>query len=136
MLDAIAAADLVVFAPSNPFVSVGTILAVPGMLAALEAASAPIVAVSPVVGGKALRGPADRMLISLGGSASATGIVEHYQQHYPGLVDTFVLDQVDAQEVAHIARDATSISLLDTVMRSHADRQRLAEQILAAHLPA
>jgi LPPG:FO 2-phospho-L-lactate transferase len=135
-LEAIAAADLVVFAPSNPFVSVGTILAVPGIRAALEAAPAPIVAVSPVVGGKALRGPADRMLVSLGGSASASGIVEHYQQYYPGLVDTFVLDQEDAAEVAHIASGSTRIDLLDTVMRSYADRQRLAEQILDAHLRA
>jgi LPPG:FO 2-phospho-L-lactate transferase len=136
VLDAIASADLIVFAPSNPFVSVGTILALPGMLAALEAAAAPIVAVSPVVGGKALRGPADRMLTSLGGSASAGGIVDHYEQHYPRLVDTFVLDQADAGEVASLVGRSTPISLLDTVMRSHADRQRLAEEILAAFLSA
>ena len=135
VLEAIAAAELLVIAPSNPFVSVGTILAVPGLLEALLAASAPIVAVSPVVGGAALRGPADRMLESLGGEASAAGVVEHYRRHYPDLVDTFVLDEVDAVEAARLEADGISVELLPTVMRSHDDRQRLAESILAAHLP-
>ena len=134
VLAAIATADLIVVAPSNPFVSVGTILAVPGMLAALTAAAAPVVAVSPVVGGKALRGPADRMLESLGGRATAGGVVEHYQEHYPGLVDVFVLDETDASDAAALAAD-TRVELLPTVMRSHDDRRRLAEAILAAHLP-
>lgn len=135
VLEAIEAAGLIVVAPSNPFVSIGTILALPGMLAAFERASAPVVAVSPVVGGKALRGPADRMLVSLGGSASAGGVMDHYHRHYPGLVDAFVLDETDAAEAADRAADNGTISLLDTVMHTHADRQRLAEQILALHLP-
>ena len=84
VLAAIAGARLIVIAPSNPFVSVGTILAVPGMLEALLAAPAPVVAVSPVVGGEALRGPADRMLESLGGEASARGVVAHYREQLPG----------------------------------------------------
>ncbi len=133
--DAVAAAELIVIAPSNPFVSVGTVLAVPGMLEALLAAPAAVVAVSPLVGGKALRGPADRMLASLGGRATAGGVVEHYEQHYPGLIDVFVLDRVDADEAAS-ARTAAATELRETVMRSDADRQRLAEAILAAHLPA
>ena len=73
VIDAIDTAELIVIAPSNPFVSVGTILALPGMVAKLVAAAAPIVAVSPVVGGKALRGPADRMLQSLGGRLRRPG---------------------------------------------------------------
>jgi len=105
------------------------------MTRALRSASAPIVAVSPVVGGKALRGPADRMLESLGGRASALGIVEHYQRHYPGLVDAFVLDRADTAEADVVSEGGTAVTVLDTVMRTHADRQRLAEQILAAHLP-
>ena len=84
VLGAIASADLVVIAPSNPFVSVGTILALPGLLEALREAAASVVAVSPVVGGRALRGPADRMLESLGGRATAGGVVEHYRERYPG----------------------------------------------------
>ena len=130
------AAQLIVIAPSNPFVSVGTILAVPGMLDALLAAPAPVLAVSPVVGGEALRGPADRMLESLGGEASARGVVAHYRERYPGLVDTFVLDVADAQEAETLRAEGIGVTVLDTVMRTHDDRRRLAEEILAAHLPA
>ncbi len=133
VLSALAAARLIVVAPSNPFVSVGTILAVPGLLDALLAAAAPIVAVSPVVAGKALRGPADRMLESLGGSASASGFVAHYREHYPGLVDTFVLDGTDAAEAAVLRDQGIAVDVLDTVMRSYHDRERLGAAILGAH---
>ena len=135
VLDAVEGAGLIVIAPSNPFVSVGTILAVPGMLEALLGASAPIVAVSPVVGGKALRGPADRMLESLGGRASASGVVEHYREHYPGLVDVFVIDAVDESEAATLREVGVAIDVRDTVMRTHAHRQRLAEEIVGEHVP-
>ena len=131
---AVAAAALIVVAPSNPFVSVGTILAVPGLLEALLAASAEVVAVSPVVGGAALRGPADRMLESLGGRATAGGVVEHYARHYPGLIDSWVLDRVDADEAETVRDLGPAIELRDTIMRSHDDRRRLAEAILEAHL--
>lgn len=136
VLGAIAEASLIIVAPSNPFVSVGTILAVPGILEALMAARAQVVAVSPVVGGKALRGPADRMLVSLGGESSATGVVQHYGDTYPGLVDVWVLDGGDVDEAEALMADGVRCDLLDTVMRTHDDRQRLAEAILAAHLPA
>jgi len=136
VLEAIASARLVVIAPSNPFVSVGTILAVPGLLEALLDAEAAVVAVSPVVRGKALRGPADRMLESLGGQASASGVVDHYRARYPGLVDVFVLDVTDAGEAATLREAGVAVELADTVMSSHADRERLAEEILKAHLPA
>lgn len=136
VLAAIASARLIVIAPSNPFVSVGTILTVPGMLDALLAAPAPVLAVSPVVGGKALRGPADRMLESLGGRASAAAVVEHYREAYPGLVDTFVLDALDTQEAETLRAEGIVVTVLDTVMRTHDDRRRLAIEILSAHLPA
>jgi LPPG:FO 2-phospho-L-lactate transferase len=135
VLEAIGGADLIVIAPSNPFVSVGTILAVPGMRRALLDASAPTVGVSPLVGGKALRGPADRMLESLGGRATASGVLEHYTTAYPGLLDAFIADQVDVGEAAALRAHGPGVILLDTVMRSDADRQRLAEAILAAYLP-
>jgi LPPG:FO 2-phospho-L-lactate transferase len=135
VLAASAAADLIAIAPSNPFVSVGTILALPGLLDALLAAPAAVVAVSPVVGGVALRGPADKMLESLGGTASASGVVAHYRERYPDLVDAFVLDEVDASEVPALEASGAAVELLPTVMRTHADRQALAEGVLAAHLP-
>jgi LPPG:FO 2-phospho-L-lactate transferase len=136
VLAAIMAARLIVIAPSNPFVSVGTILALPGMIEALQDATAPVVAVSPVVGGKALRGPADRMLESLGGKASATGVVEHYQRNYPDLVDVFVLDEADRKAAMALDAQGVTTDVRDTVMRDHADRERLARAIIEAHLPA
>ncbi len=135
VLEAVAGAQLIVIAPSNPFVSVGTILALPGMLEALRAAEAPLLAVSPVVGGAALRGPADKMLRSLGGTASAAGVVEHYREEYPELVDVFVLDEVDAADAAALEASGAHIELLPTIMRTDADRQVLAEAILDSHLP-
>jgi LPPG:FO 2-phospho-L-lactate transferase len=130
VLVAIAAARLVVIAPSNPFVSVGTILAVPGLRDALLQASATIVAVSPIVGGRALRGPADRMFESLGGQASATGFVEHYRSAHPGLVDTFILDREDKAAAGPLRDAGVDVRVLDTVMRDHEARGRLAEAIL------
>ena len=135
VLAAIDEAELIVVAPSNPFVSVGTILALPEILEALVASEAPVVAVSPVVGWVALRGTADRMLESLGGEASATGVVTHYRSTYPGLVDVFVLDEVDAGEVPALEASGASIDVAQTVMRTHDDRRLLAETILARHLP-
>jgi hypothetical protein len=75
------------------------------------------------------------MLESLGGRASAGGVVEHYQEHYPGLVDVYVLDRADAEEAVAIRATGVDIDLRDTVMRTYADRERLAGEILEAHLP-
>jgi LPPG:FO 2-phospho-L-lactate transferase len=135
VLAAIGEARLIVIAPSNPFVSVGTILGVPGVLPALAAARAPIVAVSPVVAGRALRGPADRMLVSLGGEASAAGVVAHYRERYPGLVDVFVLDEADAETAERLRAAGIGVDVTSTVMVSHEDRRQLARAILSRHLP-
>ncbi|MFN8621049.1 MAG: 2-phospho-L-lactate transferase [Chloroflexota bacterium] len=138
VLAAIAAAELIVFAPSNPFVSIGTILAVPGMAEAIAAAPAPVVAVSPIVGGAALRGPADRMLQTIGGlDASAAGVVAHYRAAHPGLVDAFVVDERDAALADGIrAGGPEPVVLLDTVMTDHAVREQLGAAILDRFLPA
>jgi LPPG:FO 2-phospho-L-lactate transferase len=135
VLSAVAAARLIVIAPSNPFVSVGTILAVPGMLAALSSADAPVIAVSPVVAGRALRGPADRMLVSLGGEASAAGVVAHYRDLYPGLVDVFVLDEADAEAAERLRAAGVAVDVMGTVMRSHEERRQLAQALLSRYLP-
>jgi LPPG:FO 2-phospho-L-lactate transferase len=131
VLDALEAAELIVLAPSNPFVSIGTILAVPGMREALMAAPAPVVGVSPIVGGQALKGPADRMLVSLGWTASAEGVVAFYDARHPGLVDTWVLDDADQAEAGHLRAAGRSVLVTGSVMRSLEDRARLAEAILA-----
>ena len=125
-LMALASADLVVIGPSNPIVSIGPILAVPGMREALLASAAPRLAVSGIVAGKALRGPADRMLTSLGHESSALGVASIYQ----GLLDRFVIDEVDAALAPAIEALGTSVTVLPTVMRTDADRAGLAQALL------
>jgi LPPG:FO 2-phospho-L-lactate transferase len=126
VLGAVAAADAVVFCPSNPVVSVGPILALPGMRDALAASSAPKVAVSPIVGGRALKGPADRMLASLGHEVSAAGVAAMYE----GLVDAMVVDRVDEGERAGIESLGMRVLVTDSVMRDAADRTRLAREVV------
>lgn len=129
-LDAIAACELIVLAPSNPFVSIGTILALPGMRDAIHASPARVVAISPIVAGRALRGPADRMFESLGGVPSAAGFVAHYEGHHPGLVDDYVVDLQDADTRITPSRQGVGITAFDTLMVDDAARRRLAEAIL------
>ena len=95
VLDAIAAADLVVLPPSNPVVSVGTILGVPGIAEALRAARAPSVGVSPIIGGAAVRGMAETCLATLGVPATAAGVALDYRSRY-GILDGWLVDDVDA----------------------------------------
>jgi LPPG:FO 2-phospho-L-lactate transferase len=126
VLAAISAADAVVVCPSNPVVSVGPILAVPGVREALASSRAPKVAVSPIVGGRALKGPADKMLLSLGHEVSATGVAAMYS----GLVDGMVVDAVDEQERAGIEDIGMRVLVTDAVMRDARDRARLAGETL------
>lgn len=135
VLDAIAAADLIVLAPSNPFLSIGPILALPGTPEAIRDASAPVVAVSPIVGGAALRGPADELFRSLGGEPSAVGVAAHYRERHPGLLDALVIDVADTDLAEHVRATGIDAVVEPTVMRDDADRRRLAEAILARWLP-
>ncbi len=128
---AIQAAELIVVCPSNPFVSVAPILAVPGMLAALRGAGAPVVAVSPIVGGQAIKGPAAAMLASLGHDVSAYGVAALYAARYPGLIHGFVIDQTDAADAPHIEALGMRALVTDTIMRDAAARARLARETLA-----
>jgi LPPG:FO 2-phospho-L-lactate transferase len=126
-LDALGAADLVVVCPSNPVVSIGPILAVPGMREALAASRVPKIAVSPIVGGRALKGPADRMLASLGHEVSAAGVARIYE----GLVEGVVLDRVDEGERSEIEALGMRVLATDAIMRDAPDRTRLAREVLA-----
>jgi len=119
-------ASAIVFCPSNPIVSIGPILAVAGMRDALDAVARPKVAISPIVGGKALRGPADRMLSDLGYESSAYGVAQIYQ----GLIDGYVIDAADAPLEPQIAALGMRVLVTNTVMRSEDDRRDLAEQVL------
>jgi LPPG:FO 2-phospho-L-lactate transferase len=119
-------ADLVVFCPSNPVVSIGPILAVPGMWEGLASSSAPKIAVSPIIGGRALKGPADKMLYSLGHEVSATGVARMYD----GLVDGMVIDRVDEEERSEIKALGMRVLATDAIMRDVHDRARLALEVL------
>jgi len=126
---AIEAADVIVIAPSNPIVSTGPILALPGVREALAAAAGsgtPIVAVSGIVGGRALRGPADRMLASLGLEPTALGVARIYD----GIADRFVLDTVDRELATPIETLGMRTRVTDTVMTDDAARARLAAEVL------
>jgi LPPG:FO 2-phospho-L-lactate transferase len=126
VLAALAEAELIVIGPSNPFVSIGPILDLLGVRAALTAAPAPKVAVSPIVAGVALKGPADRMLASMGHDPSALGVA----RLYAGLVDRFVVDTADAALRPDIEALGMSVDVLATVMRTDDDRRALAAALL------
>ncbi|HLL99170.1 MAG TPA: 2-phospho-L-lactate transferase [Rubrobacteraceae bacterium] len=126
VMKTLAGADLVVFCPSNPVVSIGPILAVPGMREALASSPAPKVAVSPIVGGRALKGPADRMLASLGHEVSPAGVARMYE----GLVDGMVIDEVDEGERRGIEALGMRVLATGAVMRDAPDRARLAREVL------
>src|SRR5215211_4371700 len=126
VLAAISDADAIVLCPSNPVVSVGPILALPGMTEALASSSAPKMAVSPIVGGRALKGPADRMLASLGHEVSATGVA----RMYAGLVDGMVVDRADEDERAGIEALGMRVLVTESIMRDAEDRARLASETL------
>ena len=129
VLNAIGTAGRLVFAPSNPVVSVEPILGVPGIRQAIVAAGrrgTPRLAVSPIVAGAALKGPADRMLASLGHEATALGVA----RLYVGLIDIFVLDEADADLAPRVRELGMEALVLRTVMRNDADRAALARALL------
>jgi LPPG:FO 2-phospho-L-lactate transferase len=131
---AIDTADVVVFAPSNPFVSIGPILRLSGVAKGIREArgrGVPVIGVSPIVGGAALRGPADRMFESLGGQASAAGVARHYAEAHPDLLTTLVIDDTDAADAPAVEATGIRAALAQTVMRTDDDRQALAETVLA-----
>jgi LPPG:FO 2-phospho-L-lactate transferase len=118
-------ADVVVLAPSNPYVSTGPILAVPEIRTALERRRAPCVAVSPLVGGRAVKGPADRMLARLAGGTTPA----HVASCYRGLIDALVIDESDAAGADDL--DVRPI-VTRTLMTDEDARRRLAEAALDA----
>ena len=122
VLAAIAEADAILIAPSNPFLSVDPLLAMPGLRAALIAAAAPVVAVSPIVGGKAVKGPTAKLMGELGMAVSAEAVARHYK----GIVDGMLVDERDPPAALDVAQDRA-----DTLMRSLDDRVRVARAALA-----
>jgi LPPG:FO 2-phospho-L-lactate transferase len=125
-LDALAAADLILLAPSNPYVSLQPILAVRELREALAARRVPCIAVSPLIAGRAIKGPADRMLRRLAGGASP----RHVAACYEGLIDALVVDQADADDLDGLG-DVRPV-VTRTLMTDDAARRRLAEAALGA----
>ncbi len=123
---ALEAAGLVIFCPSNPVLSLDPMLAVPGLRARLAEHHAPCIAVSPIVGGRALKGPAAKLMAEMGMEVSPVGVAAHYQD----LLDGFVLDVQDAGDADRVRALGMKTLVTNTVMRTDADKQRLAEEIL------
>ena len=127
VLDAIRDADRILICPSNPLISIGPILAVPGIRDALRARRSDVVAVCPIVGGKSLKGPSDKMLAQLGHEASAPGVAKLYAD----FTGTFVIDKEDKPHGPAIAALGMEVAVLPTVMTTRAQKRRLARALLA-----
>jgi LPPG:FO 2-phospho-L-lactate transferase len=126
VLEAIARASTIVICPSNPLISIGPILAVPGIREALRTRRNDVVAVSPIVGGKSLKGPSDRMLAQLGHDVTAAGVARMYQD----VCATFILDSADSAQSPAVESLGMKALVLSTVMATLEDKERLARDIL------
>jgi LPPG:FO 2-phospho-L-lactate transferase len=127
VLESLRAARTIVICPSNPVVSIGPILAVPGIREALAASGAPVIAISPIVGGAPVKGPADRLLRGLGVEVSARGVAELYRD----VAHAFVLDARDAALEADVRAQGLRTLVTDTIMRDDASATRLARAALS-----
>jgi len=126
LLEAIANAAVILVCPSNPVVSIGPILAVPGIRDAIEKSDAPVVALSPIVGGAAIKGPASQLLRGVGAEVSAAGVA----RYYGSLIDGYVFDERDADQEKVIADLGLGTRVTDTIMRDPEVTARLARTTL------
>lgn len=131
VLDAISGAEAVLIAPSNPVTSIGPILAVPGIRKALEKTSAPVLAVSPVIGNAAVSGPAAELMKSQGLEVSIRGIAATYS----GFLDMLVVHEADSHTAAALRENGLEVSTADIMMGTVEDRVRVAKAALALALP-
>ena len=129
VLDALATADIIVIAPSNPIVSIGPVLAVPGVRDALAARRDRCVAISPIVGGVALKGPADRMLVELGHESSVVGVARLYRD----LACVLVIDHADAALAGAVEAAGMRCVVTDTIMKSPERAAALARTTIGVH---
>jgi LPPG:FO 2-phospho-L-lactate transferase len=126
VLDALKQAKAIVIAPSNPIVSIGTILAVPGIQDVLQQTSATVVAVSPIVGGAAIKGPADKLMRGMGHEVSAVGVARWYRD----LIDVMVIDTQDAHLVKQIEALGIATVVTNTIMHNDDAKAHLARMVL------
>lgn len=130
VVEAIQNAERVIVAPSNPAVSIDPVLAIPGVTEALQARRNSVLAVSPIIAGKALKGPADRLLVELGREASAVGVAQWYRD----LVGTLVVDNADRQLCQAIEDLGVSASAMNTIMSEPTVTAELANNLLNLEL--
>src|SRR5262249_61131475 len=128
VVQAIESAALVVIAPSNPYISIWPILAVRGIRPAIQAKPPAVVAVSPVIGGKAVKGPADAMLKRLAGGTSPAHVAGCYQ----GLIDALVVDTADAADVDGLEAIGVRATVARTLMKDRRAARALAKAVLEA----
>lgn len=117
----------VVICPSNPFVSIDPVLGIPGLWRQLAGLGVPVIAVSPIIGGRAVKGPAAKMMAELGLPVDAAAVVRHYAERYPGLVSRFVLDTEDAAIAGELGQSAV---MCNTLMQTLDDKRALARFVL------
>jgi LPPG:FO 2-phospho-L-lactate transferase len=127
VLESIRDAGRIVICPSNPLISIGPILAVPGIREALSNRKNDVIAVCPIVGGKSLKGPSDKMLAQLGHDSSAAGVAKLYAD----FAGTFVIDSQDQSLVAAISALGLRVITLPTIMKTIAQKRRLARNLLS-----
>jgi LPPG:FO 2-phospho-L-lactate transferase len=128
VLKAISAARAIILCPSNPFISIGPILAVGGIREALRRTRAPVAAISPIVGGRAVKGPAARMMKNMGHGASATAVAAMYRD----FLDIFVLDRTDAKLAPAVEALGMRAIVTNTIMSGVPQRKALARAVLGA----
>ena len=127
VLEAIRSADAIVICPSNPLISIGPILAVPGIRAALRRRRDAVIAVCPIVGGKSLKGPSDRMMRQMGYQASAQGVARIYRD----ICSTLFIDRADKSQVGGIEALGVRAVVTSTVMKTLPDKTNLARTLLS-----
>ncbi|HEY6265924.1 MAG TPA: 2-phospho-L-lactate transferase [Candidatus Acidoferrum sp.] len=126
VLEAIATADRIIICPSNPLISIGPILAVPGVREQLRAHKEKVFAVCPIVGGKSLKGPSDKMLAQLGHKSTALGVAKLYAD----FTGTFVIDPADKSQAAAITALDMKVAILPTIMKTKTQKRKLARALI------
>jgi LPPG:FO 2-phospho-L-lactate transferase len=127
VLETIRDADRIIICPSNPLISIGPILAVPQIRDQLRANKQKVFAVCPIVGGKSLKGPSDKMLAQLGHDSTALGVAKLYAD----FAGTFVIDSADKAQASAIAALGTKVAILPTVMKTRLQKRKLARTLLS-----
>lgn len=128
--------DCIVLCPSNPYLSTAPILSLSGVVDALRTHHAPVVAVSPIVSGQAIKGPTAKIMQEFNLPVSALGVAGYYVQQYPGLLSGFVLDTQDVTQLPQVEALGLRAITLPTIMTTLKERQMLAKQLLAEFAPS